>query len=1198
MESTGQRDLLPWLKVLEAQTSCTEVRGGQAGGISCLEKFGAKSGKVNVSRVRAVARKRFPLASDLAKKFAGRKSNRNPQAIPECVSFLGHTRFATSSANKEEELHPHEWEPAHEEHVWRYNATAGEFQREKATVVLHITHNGDFDILAAFGQKLVVDDVGLWLERVLHCPNNLRGDSPKIAGCMDLLRVQGRWAAAARLAYLRLLRSPLDVSGGETLTKTSRNCFPGPTYWNRWAEFFETFWLEHKNNVIRLGEWEDILAGPRTYSVNAEAEAQLIDSLVNAFDSAVSQRPSASPMSELSRHSYDSLSSSQHASAALFMKEWTAVDIRSFCSSAVEGFLRYDLYNAVIEFLSRAEGSFGLQAHSSLELGVVVIASKGQPMSFAFDQDLPLVLYGSEAEAVAVPVDSEGRWLSERLDLDSKGEVIRIGLPRSLIEGSDSIQPLLLPSGVEIRSFSLMNGTESDADSLEGRAVTVLAAPLPYDPRKDLVLEDLRVTPAVLREIDRAWADPCSIEFIAAESMGEILNECMHRRLTYNLDTIDLMIAGVEASLWVAEQFSADLKVAFPQLNVVTISANKLLGLGCENADKVYFPGSDEILSRRLDSSTCAILISQSGQTFPTLHAARKLSQLVRDRLWLITGCFHSKMELAMIEWYQHAGVKYGKNRVINNYSGHRPAEPTSVAIVATMHTLTRLMLHLIDVTRRLSPHTAVIHSMNSVPDVHQLLKSGGKIPKQNRSHIVLALSQGCVNDLKDLVKATIIPNACAIVGTSTDGEAIPDTVESIHGRLVRQGLNWGAHISENWRMLVYVFFYILLSVGVGLPIFGLLGDAIATIVYAANPFVERSNLAFSPRLYFFRDASTSPVIAIVGLVLQFVDALFFIFLVKIFTWIDRFVQGRPLWARHGKRTIVIVDNPCIHQLTEAFVSKLFSQSYSFCSVEVHGASGLDHFVHRFTHRVVRGLLLAVGRPDGRLAYLCKAQVIQRLSTDPLLAKSEASLLLSIKQAAFIRNPDYLGEGSGPDIFTLGHNPYKPDLGLCHSIALPSSTRRKFVDELLFENAPSGRSAEHSVADIARQISHQVKLGTYSGEKPLGSHLLLVSDAGEEVSTVETLSETASKDVSNNPAVRSAFSSKLEGSALGIDSNARYVQYLYESRVASLERYLAFCVAFHAMAKHCSTPWFRVPWDIARSQSNLRVATTGILLYG
>ncbi len=79
---------------------------------------------------------------------------------------------------------------------------------------------------------------------------------------------------------------------------------------------------------------------------------------------------------------------------------------------------------------------------------------------------------------------------------------------------------------------------------------------------------------------------------------------------------------------------------------------------------------------------------------------------------------------------------------------------------------------------------------------------------------------------------------------------------------------------------------------------------------------------------------------------------------------------GRPLWARAGKRSLVIVDSPMVHQLLENFVSKLFAQSYSFCSIDVHGASGLDHFVHRFTHRVVRGALLAVGRPDGRMCTL------------------------------------------------------------------------------------------------------------------------------------------------------------------------------------------------------------------------------------
>ena len=39
-----------------------------------------------------------------------------------------------------------------------------------------------------------------------------------------------------------------------------------------------------------------------------------------------------------------------------------------------------------------------------------------------------------------------------------------------------------------------------------------------------------------------------------------------------------------------------------------------------------------------------------------------------------------------------------------------------------------------------------------------------------------------------------------------------------------------------------------------------------------------------------------------------------------------------------------------------------------------------DHFVHRFTHRVVRGLLLAVGRPDGRLYSQSKMEAATLLS--------------------------------------------------------------------------------------------------------------------------------------------------------------------------------------------------------------------------
>ncbi len=49
----------------------------------------------------------------------------------------------------------------------------------------------------------------------------------------------------------------------------------------------------------------------------------------------------------------------------------------------------------------------------------------------------------------------------------------------------------------------------------------------------------------------------------------------MQRRISENKDTTDLLIGGVEVSLWLGEQLAADMRRIFPSLNVVTVSANK-----------------------------------------------------------------------------------------------------------------------------------------------------------------------------------------------------------------------------------------------------------------------------------------------------------------------------------------------------------------------------------------------------------------------------------------------------------------------------------------------------------------------------------------------------------------------------------------------------------------------------------------------
>lgn len=1471
--------MLPPLRILESQTSATEVRGGQAGGYSSIEskpvRNAAAAGEdINAvmpstiatspsytpsnCRVRLVARKRHPLAADLAKLY--QKTNGNPDG-KSTITIIGHTRFATSSVNIVPELHPHEWIPFHNENFWFFNAETGKYLKINQYTGIHITHNGDFDAMEAYSSTMVVDEVGLWLERVLHVPNNTRGDSPKVCGMMEVLRVQGRWAASARLAWVRaVLTTSTDVSGGLPLSKTAPNTFPAPAYWAKWeAEVLEPIWVRHVHSVIKVIQPNvvDNRKGFRYY-IDKKGVKELVKAIVAAVLSPTglpthAPTPAASaipqaipkakptetpafmeeddiemgggpPKSEVKPQAPEPVPVASRGGAvppiasSLGVAGWSERQLVSFVHCAVRGFLKGDLYNCLTELLSRAEGSFGLQMHCTMEPGVVVIASKGQPMSMSFHPFVPVCLFASEAEALAVPVDPDGRWLPERIDLDSKGEIIRIGHPRPLIEGTYSkdggqkhcsvvltelqkflkenkevasrfgrirappacpVKPgafadsssarifesnmfsLELACGIEIRSYSLVSKEESSLVEILSRAVPIISAPVPYDPSVDLVGQDIAVTPAVLATIDSVWSNPKTLESVAARSLSEHLVACMKRRVAQNSDTIDLLIAGVEISMWVGEQWAADLRSYFPQLNVSTVSANKLLGLGSDSAGKVFFPGADSILPRRIDKHTCVLLISQSGQTFGTLHATRKFADITTDRLWLMTGCFNSKMENAMVDGYKNKGLVYKRDRVFNNYSGNRPAEPASVAVAAIWHTLTRLLLAIIDTTSELCPQSVLktqwkyINSARTIQKFFRLVVLGGKRRRQFRaerrarlaladaahpeskedeksaeegrvkgrdldfgvspsnvkvddhhSHDVvhaeskkdsgkghgggggghghenkssrknaalLLLTAGCVADIKSLMEATVIPNISDIVGRDVDNEEIESET---HQKLVKQGEAWAVHINETWSVLVLSCAYIILSVGLNLPIFGLLADAVQAIIHAGDNSLGVGHIGFNPRVpsALYKQGLEW---TLVGLAIQFADAIWFVFLGKMMTWWYRWITGRPMWARHGKRTIVIVDTPCVHQLLENYVSKLYSQGYSFCMPDVHGASGLDHFVHRFTHRVVRGVLIAVGRPDGRLCCL---------------AKSESAILLAVKQAAFIRNPDYEGESSGPEFITVGHNPFKPNIGLSHHIVLGAAKgtnvdgtpkgRRKFVDEYLYERLC--QAAKPFSAAILRSLCRQVTalenkkqslvaedtgkgnmarelatlktkiLSLLEQERPMipyGTHhidptvgkdssanpflaefvavtLLPQLDklkaaigggsqgkkkvnpgrrtpaAAKAAAAAEAAAAKAAKEaqaitlaaaqaaISNDPASRLAFATRLDSATQLIQDSQMLVQHFYECRIASLERYMAFCVMFHAMADKSRHPWLHPGWDIARSQSNLRIATT------
>jgi hypothetical protein len=84
-----------------------------------------------------------------------------------------------------------------------------------------------------------------------------------------------------------------------------------------------------------------------------------------------------------------------------------------------------------------------------------------------------------------------------------------------------------------------------------------------------------------------------------------------------------------------------------------------------------------------------------------------------------------------------------------------------------------------------------------------------------------------------------------------------------------------------------------------------------------------------------------------------------------------------------------------------------------------------DHFVHRHTHRVVRGSLVVCGRPDGRLSALSTA---------------EAAVCLSVCQASSIQSL-----GGTCESITIGHNPFK--LALTSKAVFLKRNRLRFLCE-------------------------------------------------------------------------------------------------------------------------------------------------------
>eukprot|EP00854_Cymbomonas_tetramitiformis_P009250 gene9250-10957_t len=506
---------------------------------------------------------------------------------------------------------------------------------------------------------------------------------------------------------------------------------------------------------------------------------------------------------------------------------------------------------------------------------------------------------------------------------------------------------------------------------------------------------------------------------------------------------VDILVTGCEVSLWAGEQFAADLSLTMPGLNIVTMSANKVLGLVGQHfpVPQIGHPFAAD--TEHLQFKNCLVLlVSHSGGTFSSLAVAN-LMRAFTSHIFVVTS-----------EWDTQEAAGY--------FSAYEVAQ-------------------------------------------------------------LEGLNVACISALED------------IVGVDREHRSVAmERPDAACHALRRQGATWAQHVLEAPVVWIMAAMYIFLTVAFGLPPATILSSVIMGVPMSDRPMY-------------------------VSIISGAVDAVLYIFLPLWMSILLRLWEGRHPMHRLGTRTVVVGDVPWVAQSIEAFLSKLFACSYSIASLNVVSGNPVDHFVHRHTHRVVRGSLLAVGRPDGRLNALVTA---------------EGGVNLSVNQASSIQS-----YGVRCESVTIGHNPSK------------LNSRKRFICE-----RQSGGNL----------LSKLYTLHSKSVQKKLEA----LKDENDNITLLSRLKSSVSSQalnkVSSNQQLKPADEEYIgeqmterfsDLSEVALMQRQSTIQHLYESRMASLQRLVAFMVMFHEMGQRVQDFWPRVSFGMLgykmdRTHSIMRIATT------
>jgi hypothetical protein len=624
-------------RLLGAMLRVSQMRGAQSGGGAIQVRRGTRPGQV---LEKCMNSKRGDLAERLAGLLA-RAAGQRP-AFGHTFVAQTHVRFATAGLSSAHEAHPFCYVDAAKRGPRRIlRWIGGRPTLATRPVETTLTHNGDMDALRFRGTRLPYPELGLFLERVLGAPNRWTGDSPLLAGALELFVTQGMWLESLRLAYhLTIAPAPPELAQlepeleGQRPSREARRrlaSFPAPALpvLERWAMVAEQAWLG------------------RTEARAAEARA--IGSLQSgggSFRETLAERLAVL------------------FEAAAF-PEIAGQHLRTFTQAAVEAFLDNDLYVAVKKLEGMLDGTFGCVVTSTLEPGCAVAFSRGQPLSLGFDRESGTVAVVSERAALKVQ-NAQGRPVfDERLDLDlCRGEIARVEIDTQ--------------STIRLTLFNVAEDREYARQELEasGRMVPLVdnphVTPLPLEP-SDRAGADLKDIAPLLQSIRADWQRLESANLATANVFARALLGARNPRL---------LVVGVTNDLWLAQQFVHNLRQLFPGIQAEAKSSNEVLR---------------ETAETPLPEDTVVLAVSQSGQDFPTLGALLSLqarpAHAGKQSFFVLTG----EVDTLLGEAVGQSAARGARAsfRVFSNGSGFRPSEAATATVNATHHTFVELLLFL-----------------------------------------------------------------------------------------------------------------------------------------------------------------------------------------------------------------------------------------------------------------------------------------------------------------------------------------------------------------------------------------------------------------------------------------------------------------------------------------------------------------------